>query len=72
MKLTADRYCYLKYHCAFEEPAMFKPLSYFSVFVIIRQPLVPSTDTVIPVQMLCNTLTNCITNISCSGITARH
>ena len=28
----------------FEEPAMFKPLSYSSEFVSIRQPLVLSTD----------------------------
>ena len=32
MKLTADQY-YCVYFCVFEEPAMFKPLSYSSVFV---------------------------------------
>ena len=43
MKLTADPYYYV-YFCAFEEPAMFKPLSYSSEFVSIRQPCVLSTD----------------------------
>ena len=43
MKLTADPYYYV-YFCVFEEPAMFKPLSYSSVFVSIRQPFVLSTD----------------------------
>ena len=43
MKLTADPYYYV-YFCVFEEPAMFKPLSYSSEFVSIRQPFVLSTD----------------------------
>ena len=43
MKSTADQY-YCVYFCVFEEPAMFKPLSYSSVFVSIRQPFVLSTD----------------------------
>ena len=43
MKLTADLYCYV-YFCMFEEPAMFKPLSYSSEFVSIRQLLMLSTD----------------------------
>ena len=43
MKLTADQY-YNVYFCMLEEPAMFKPLSYSSVLVSIRQPLVLSTD----------------------------
>ena len=43
MKLTADQYYYV-YFCMFEDPAMFKPLSYSSEFVCIRQPFVPSTD----------------------------
>ena len=43
MKLTADQY-YYRYFCMFEEPAMFKPLSYSSEFVSIRQPFVLSTD----------------------------
>ena len=43
MKLTADQY-YYAYFCLFEEPAMFKPLSYSSEFVSIRLPLVLSTD----------------------------
>ena len=43
MKLTADQYYYV-YFCMFEEPAMFKPLSYSSEFVSICQPLVLSTD----------------------------
>ena len=43
MKLTADQYYYV-YFCTLEEPAMFKPLSYSSEFVIIRQPFVFSTD----------------------------
>ena len=43
MKLTADQYYYV-YFCMFEEPAMFKPLSYSSEFVSIRQPLVLLTD----------------------------
>ena len=34
MKLTADQY-YFVYFCMFEEPAMFKPLSYSSVFVSV-------------------------------------
>ena len=37
MKLTADQYYYV-YFCMLEEPAMFKPLSYSSEFVSIRQP----------------------------------
>ena len=37
MKLTADQYYYV-YFCMFEEPAMFKPLSYSLEFVSIRQP----------------------------------
>ena len=32
MKLTVDQYCYV-YFCIFEEPAMFKPLSYSPVLV---------------------------------------
>ena len=43
MKLTADQYYYV-YFCMLEEPAMFKPLSYSSEFVSIRQPFVLSTD----------------------------
>ena len=43
MKLTADLYYYV-YFCMLEEPAMFKPLSYSSEFVSIRQSLVLSTD----------------------------
>ena len=43
MKLTADQYYYV-YFCMLEEPAMFKPLSYSSEFVSIRQSLVLSTD----------------------------
>ena len=43
MKLTADPYYYV-YFCVFEEPAMFKPLSYSSEFVSIRQPFALSTD----------------------------
>ena len=43
MKLTADQYYYV-YFCTLEEPAMFKPLSYSSEFVSIRQPLVLLTD----------------------------
>ena len=43
MKLTADQFYYV-YFCMLEEPAMFKPLSYSSEFVSIRQPLVLSTD----------------------------
>ena len=43
MKLTADQY-YCVYFCVFEEPAMFKPLSYSSEFVSIRHPFVLSTD----------------------------
>ena len=43
MKLTANKY-YVVFFCMFEEPAMFKPLSYSSKFVSIRQPLVLSTD----------------------------
>ena len=35
MKLPADHY-YFVYFCMLEEPAMFKPLSYSSVFVSIR------------------------------------
>ena len=43
MKFTADQ-CYCVYFCVFEEPAMFKPLSYSSEFVSIRQPFVLSTN----------------------------
>ena len=43
MKLTADQYYYV-YFCMLEEPAMFKPLSYSSEFVSIRQSFVLSTD----------------------------
>ena len=43
MKLPADQYYYVCF-CMLEEPAMFKPLSYSSEFVSIRQPLVLSTD----------------------------
>ena len=43
MKLNADQYYYV-YFCMFKEPAMFKPLSYSSEFVSIRQPLLFSTD----------------------------
>ena len=43
MKLTADQYYYV-YFCLLEEPAMFKPLSYSSEFVSIRQSFVLSTD----------------------------
>ena len=43
MKLPADQY-YYAYFCMFEEPAIFKPLSYSSEFVSIRQPLRLSTD----------------------------
>ena len=43
MKLTADQFCYV-YFCMLEEPAMFKPLSYSSEFVSIRQSLVLLTD----------------------------
>ena len=43
MKLTADQF-YFVYFCMLEEPAMFKPLSYSSEFVIIRQLLMLSTD----------------------------
>ena len=43
MKLPADQHYYV-YFCMFEEPAMFKPLSYSSEFVSIRQSLVLSTD----------------------------
>ena len=35
MKLPADQY-YFVYFCMLEEPAMFKPLSYSSEFVSIR------------------------------------
>ena len=43
MKLTAEQF-YFVYFCMLEEPAMFKPLSYSSEFVIIRQLLMLSTD----------------------------
>ena len=43
MKLAADQYYYV-YFCMFEEPAMFKTLSYSSEFVSIRQLFVLSTD----------------------------
>ena len=43
MKLPADQYYYVCF-CMLEEPAMFKPLSYSSEFVSIRQRLVLSTD----------------------------
>ena len=43
MKLTADQFYYV-YFCVFEEPAMFKPLSYSLEFVSIRQPFVLSTN----------------------------
>ena len=43
MKLPADQYYYV-YFCMLEEPAMFKPLSYSSEFVSIRQSFVLSTD----------------------------
>ena len=43
MKLTAGQYCCV-YFCMFEEPAMFKPLSYLSEFLSIRQSLVLLTD----------------------------
>ena len=43
MKLTADQYYYV-YFCILEEPAMFKPLSYSSEFVSIRQLLMLTTD----------------------------
>ena len=43
MKLTADQ-LYYGYFCMLEEPAMFKPLSYSSSFVSIRQLLMLSTD----------------------------
>ena len=43
MKLTADQFYYV-YFCMLQEPAMFKPLSYSSEFVSIRQLLILSTD----------------------------
>ena len=43
MKLPADQFYYI-YFCMLEEPAMFKPLSYSSEFVSIRQLLMLSTD----------------------------
>ena len=43
MKLTADQYYYVHF-CMLEEPAMFKPLSYSSEFVSIRQPELFSAD----------------------------
>ena len=43
MMVTADHYHYVYFHML-EEPAMFKPLSYSSEFISIRQPLVFSTD----------------------------
>ena len=43
MKFTADQ-CYYVYFCMLEEPAMFKPLSYSSEFVSIRQSFLLSTD----------------------------
>ena len=43
MKFTADPYYYV-YFCVFEEPAMFKPLSYSSEFVSIRELLMLSTN----------------------------
>ena len=42
MKLTADQY--YVYFCMFEQPAMFKLLSYSSEFVSIGQSLLFSTD----------------------------